>query len=285
MRFFNLIIICIFFSSVSYSSPPLSIGNVNGSIDSIRSWKDLRDESIIKQNWDYSCGSAATSTILNSFYGENLSEGDILTEVIKLGGDGTASFYDLRQAVKKFGYKGIGISLGFEKLKFLTIPVIVYLNYKDNDHFSVIRGVSEEGIVWLADSSWGNRKLSEYQFKKMWEVSDNDLKGKALLIIPEDRTKADISNDFFWLAIKQPNNNRISQFTFVIIISIGLCKIDCLHKHFFKANSHLSRESPRTPNSAVRSLAKILFKITLALSTSHFYTGSRLVAVVFFNPL
>ena len=164
----------------------------------IKTWKDLRDSNIEKQDEDFSCGSAAVATILRSFYGKDIYEKDILDEVIRVGDDGTASFSDLEKAVKKFGFKAVGLTLNFEKLKSIKIPAIVYLRYRDKDHFSVIRGVNKNGLVWLGDPSWGNRKFSESRFKSMWETQDDDnLKGKILLIIPEDKSLAELNQNFF----------------------------------------------------------------------------------------
>jgi len=164
----------------------------------VESWKSMRDYGIEKQDEDFSCGSASVATILRSFYGLDVYEKDILDEVERVGDDGTASFSDLEQAVKKYGFKGIGLSVSFEKLKSIKIPAIVYLRYRGDDHFSVIRGISESGVVWLGDPSWGNRKFSEHQFKKMWETRDDEnLKGKILLIIPQDKSTASLDKDFF----------------------------------------------------------------------------------------
>ena len=135
---------------------------------------------------------------LRSFYGKDIYEKDVLDEVTRIGDDGTASFSDLQQAVKKFGFKAVGISANFEKLKTIKIPAIVYLRYRDKDHFSVIRGINDQGLVWLGDPSWGNRKFSEQQFKAMWETREDDhLKGKVLLIIPADKNLASLNRDFF----------------------------------------------------------------------------------------
>ncbi len=147
---------------------------------------------------DDSCGSAAVATIIRSFYGKDIYEKDILNEVLKVGNDNTTSFSDLEKAVKKFGFKAVGLTISFKKLKSIKIPAVVYLRYRGKDHFSVIRGVNEQGLVMLGDPSWGNRKLSESQFKSIWETRDNDtLKGKILLIIPEDKSFTQMYLDFF----------------------------------------------------------------------------------------
>lgn len=206
MRYSLVFIIYLIFATPLYakdSSIHLSYQTTTGSFP-IKIWKDLRDSNIEKQDEDFSCGSASVATILRSFYGKEVYEKDILDEVIRVGDDGTASFSDLEQAVKKFGFKAVGLTLSFEKLKSIKIPAIVYLRYRDKDHFSVIRGVNEHGLVWLGDPSWGNRKFSESRFKSMWETRDDkNLKGKILLIIPENKSLAELDKDFF----KPPKNN------------------------------------------------------------------------------
>lgn len=190
-------LLSIFFSQVVNASAHINYSSSIGSLP-VKTWKQLRDADLEKQDLDYSCGSAATATILRSFYGSEVYEKDILDEVTRIGDDGTASFSDLQQAVMKFGFKAVGISANFEKLKTIKIPAVVYLRYRDKDHFSVIRGINKQGMVWLGDPSWGNRKFSEQQFEAMWETrEDNELKGKLLLIIPVDKSTASLNQDFF----------------------------------------------------------------------------------------
>ena len=161
-------------------------------------WKALRDQGIEKQDLDYSCGSAAAATILRYFYGQAVDEKAILDHVIRVGDDGAASFSDLKQAVQPYGFKAIGLTLSFERLKHIRIPAIVYLRYRDTDHFSVIRGIDAQGSVWLGDPSWGNRTFSARRFKSMWATRDSEtLTGKILLIIPQAVSATDINRAFF----------------------------------------------------------------------------------------
>jgi len=165
---------------------------------SVKSWKELRDERIIKQDLDYSCGAASAATILSSFYGLNVTEKDLLDLMEE---DGAASFQDLAEVVKKYEMEGLGLALGFEELKKLKVPAIAYMKYRDNDHFSVIRGISDNGTVLLGDPSWGNRKFTKHQFLSMWETRNDELlKGKILLILPGASDISTIKRDFFGLS-------------------------------------------------------------------------------------
>ena len=158
--------------------------SLHGSIG-VTSWKALRDFRVVKQEFDYSCGAASVATLLNGFYGLDVTETDILEKIEK---DAAASFENLANAVVPYGFKSGGLVVSFDDLKKLSIPVIAYLKYQGQDHFTVLRGVSKQGNVAIGDPSWGNRRFRPHQFRKMWETVDNngDPRGKILLIIPQN---------------------------------------------------------------------------------------------------
>ena len=55
----------------------LSSDVVKGQIP-VKSWKTLRDRQIVKQDQDYSCGAASLATLLKGFYGQKLTEEQLL---------------------------------------------------------------------------------------------------------------------------------------------------------------------------------------------------------------
>lgn len=162
----------------------------------VRSWKALRDQKIVKQDLDYSCGAASLATILNSYYGKQVSEAELLKAMNKA--DGMASFADMAAVLTQYGFKGVGMALSFEQLAKLKMPAVVYLRHRGDDHFSVLRGVNSEGHVHLGDPSWGNRIFAKNKFLAMWETRDDDvLKGKILLVVPIESGIVEPSKDFF----------------------------------------------------------------------------------------
>ena len=50
----------------------------------LKSMKDLRDQRLVKQRFDYSCGSAALATVLRYGFGDEVTERDILKEFFDL---------------------------------------------------------------------------------------------------------------------------------------------------------------------------------------------------------
>ena len=164
----------------------------------VKSWKALRDERVVKQDLDYSCGAASLATLLNEHYGQAVTEEQLLAAMDT--GDFMASFEDMQNALLLFGFRAVGFSANFEQLTRLKMPGIVYLEHRKTEHFSVLRGI-DETTVWLADPSLGNRTYSRWQFLDMWdtrtgEQGNADLKGKILLVFPADG-KGYGPSDFF----------------------------------------------------------------------------------------
>ncbi|WP_239995422.1 C39 family peptidase [Neisseria meningitidis] len=159
----------------------------------VQSWKERRDFNIVKQDLDFSCGAASVVTLLNNFYGQKLTEEDVLKKLDKE--QMPASFEDMRRIMPDLGFEAKGYALSFEQLAQLQIPVIVYLKYRKDDHFSVLRGI-DGNTVLLADPSLGHVSMSRAQFLDAWQTREGNLAGKILAVVPK---KAEtISNKLFF---------------------------------------------------------------------------------------
>lgn len=180
----------------------------------VKNWKALRDRQVVKQDQDYSCGAASLATLLNGFYGQKLTEEDLLKAMDK--GNAQASFDDMVRALPKFGFKAQGFAASWEQLAQLKMPVVVYIKVRKDDHFSVLRGISGD-TVWLADPSLGNRTYSRAQFLDMWQTRDgmerSDLAGKFLAVLPatEGTTKLE---SYFSKAPQRQSRGAVQQLSF-----------------------------------------------------------------------
>ena len=193
-----LLSLALFSVSVRVCARPLSDDNpvAHGEVR-VQNWKARRDFGIVKQNLDFSCGAASIATLLNNFYGQNLTEREILERMGKT--ELRASFEDMRQVMPQLGFEAKGYALPFEQLVQLKIPVIVYLKYRKNDHFSVLRGIDGDTVL-LADPSLGHVSLSREQFLAAWNTRDGEMAGKILAVLP--RKAAVAGNTAFFL--RQP---------------------------------------------------------------------------------
>lgn len=136
--------------------------------------KELRNQYVVKQQLDYSCGAAALATLMIHYFGEKTSEGEILdrlnVRLKKFTEDEIArkkrvgfSLLDLKQVAQQKGYKAAGFKLTLEQLRQLAAPVIVYVLPLGYHHFAVLRGIAGDR-VFLADPSRGNLSMSIARF-------------------------------------------------------------------------------------------------------------------------
>lgn len=162
----------------------------------VQSWIEIKNEQLSRQNYDYSCGSASLSTILTYFYKQNVSEKEILDAVMKMKGltknstfeaykkANGLSFLDLSVFAFSKGFRALGLALDIEALKKLKIPVILYVKIRDNEHFTVLKGI-DDAYAYLADPSFGNTKVKLSKFKEMfYQRADLKYPGKVLAIFP-----------------------------------------------------------------------------------------------------
>jgi len=119
--------------------------------------------------------------------------------------EATVSFADLEQAVEKFGFRAVGLSLDFGHLRQLGVPVVVHLRLRGEDHFSVVRGIGQNGLVLLGDPAWGNQRFEARRFRAMWEIGGES--GNILVLLPKDgAVLAQADRDF----IPSPEAKRIA---------------------------------------------------------------------------
>ena len=212
------IFLCFF---MIFSIPATSVTIHQGTIDlkkTIKSWIELKNTNLVRQKYDYSCGSASLSTILTYFYNLKISEKDVLDTILKLKGlnckkkeqlenkDLSLSFSDLVKFPNKKEFKAFGLALDLQSLKKLKIPVLLFVKIRKNEHFTVYKNMDDQ-FVYLADPNFGNLKVKITKFKEMfYQREDLKYPGKILAIIPKKkRIRNKINKNF----IKIFNNKNI----------------------------------------------------------------------------
>jgi uncharacterized protein len=140
------------------------------------SLKELRDQYVVKQQLDYSCGAAALATLMTYYFGEKTEEREIIQvlaapftkDELKLKEQRGFSLLDLKRVANTKGYQAAGFKLTLEQLQHLAAPVIVYVRPLGYNHFAVLRGI-DRGRVFLADPSRGNLRMSVGRFLSEWD--------------------------------------------------------------------------------------------------------------------
>jgi predicted double-glycine peptidase len=138
-------------------------------------FKELRDMYVVKQDKDYSCGSAALATLMIYYFGDKTTEEEILNRLNSFMTEEERkkktlvgfSLLDLKKVAQGLGYRAAGFKIKPDELIRLTAPVIVYVEPRGYKHFAVLRGMSWRR-VYLADPSRGNLRMSLEQFLDEW---------------------------------------------------------------------------------------------------------------------
>ena len=170
------------------NSVPVYINSSFGTImirPKVKSQTEIKSKNIIKQKYDFSCGSATFATLFNYYLNEPISEKEAVEGLFKYGNKKNIiknrgfSLLDIKKFAKAKGYKVLGYKTDIEGLVELNKPAIVAIIIGNYKHFVIFRGI-RKGRVFLADPALGNTIVSIREFEKMW------LKNIALVIEPKD---------------------------------------------------------------------------------------------------
>jgi uncharacterized protein len=162
----------------------------------VMSWWEIPFRSVVRQRYDFSCGSAAVATILTHHYGRPTGEQEPFKamwakgdkELIRKVG---FSMFDMKNYLTDLGYTTEGFRLKVEDLQKVKRPVIVLLNLNGFKHFVVIKGISNDRVL-TGDSVLGLTQYSIQDFEKMWN-------GIALAIVKTpapQRPKYNLAGDW-----------------------------------------------------------------------------------------
>ena len=138
---------------------------------------------IVHQAFDYSCGSAALTTILEFHLGLNVTEKDAMEGMLEHGEKDKIiarrgfSLLDMKRYVATLGSDSGGFHADMSDLEKLDQPAIVPIDYAGFKHFVVVKGI-RNGKVFIADPSAGNIAFSVEEFAGLWD------KGTLFVIYP-----------------------------------------------------------------------------------------------------
>jgi uncharacterized protein len=162
--------------------PPLdyeiNVSKMNGGIapESVQVFPNeyYKYRHIVHQAYDYSCGSAALTTVLQFHLGLPVTEQDAMKGMLEHGEQDKIvarrgfSLLDMKRYVATLGSDSGGFRGDMNDLAKLDQPAIVPIDYAGFKHFVVLRGV-RGGLVFIADPAAGNYVLSLENFAKLWD--------------------------------------------------------------------------------------------------------------------
>lgn len=138
----------------------------------IRSQKAARFAATQRQQYDFSCGSAAVATLLTYHYGQPTSEATAFEQMFN-GGDADKirregfSLLDIKRFLAARGFEADGYELPLETLVQARVPAIVLITDNGYNHFVIVKGL-RDGRVLIGDPAAGTRLLSRERFDGLW---------------------------------------------------------------------------------------------------------------------
>lgn len=137
----------------------------------VTSLKEARHLSTLRQQYDFSCGSAALATLLTHHYGLRVSEQDVFVAMFRNGDQAKIraegfSLLDMKRYLASRGYQADGFEAPLEALTAVGIPAITLVSENGYNHFVVVKGL-RDGRVLLGDPAFGTRAMAREQFERI----------------------------------------------------------------------------------------------------------------------
>lgn len=163
----------------------------------VTSLKEVRYKTVVRQQYDFSCGSAAIATLLTYHYDYPVSEQTVFEEMYRRG-DQTKirregfSLLDMKLFLQSRDFQADGFQLPLEKLEGARLPAIVLLADRGYRHFVVIKGI-RDGRVLIGDPSSGTVSMPRSAFESKWVA-------KLLFVIHNKQQAAKFDQAIDWRA-------------------------------------------------------------------------------------
>jgi uncharacterized protein len=158
---------------------------------STTSLAELKFNEIVRQQFDFSCGSAALATLLTYHYSRPTDEMTAFRFMYERGdqekiAQAGFSLLDMKGYLAHLGLDADGYQSELDTLRDAGIPAIALINYRGYRHFVVVKGVRRDTVL-LGDPALGTRLVARDEFEASWD-------NRVLFII---KSEPDVGRTFF----------------------------------------------------------------------------------------
>ncbi len=176
----------------------------------VKSYKEIVFGDVFRQQYDFSCGSAALASLLTYHYQTPSTEQDIFKSMYAKGDKAKIkekgfSLLDMKHHLATIGLKSDGFQIDLQKIRKFGVPGITLVNFDGYMHFVVIRGMNDHSVI-LGDPSRGTMIMKYDEFQKYYQ-------GIVLLIRNEAKKGRSgfITDNKFALYNKSPVETGVSR--------------------------------------------------------------------------
>ncbi|MYM81960.1 peptidase C39 [Duganella sp. FT50W] len=138
----------------------------------VTSLKEARFLATVRQQFDFSCGSAAVATLLSYHYDRPVSEQQVFNAMYAQGDQPRIrregfSLLDMKRYLAQQGFQADGFQQPLDKLAQAAFPAIVRIVENGYLHFVVIKGIDAERVL-IGDPAGGTRAMRRAGFEAAW---------------------------------------------------------------------------------------------------------------------
>ncbi len=138
----------------------------------VKSREEQRWNTVVRQQYDFSCGSAALATLLTYHYNIPVQEDEVFRDMYELGDQQKIqqqgfSMLDMKAYMNSRGLQAEGFRFQLDTFAKIRVPGITLVNTNGYRHFIVVKGISSDEVL-IADPAAGTIILSREQFQTLW---------------------------------------------------------------------------------------------------------------------
>jgi predicted double-glycine peptidase len=139
---------------------------------SVTSWRGMPFRTVVRQRFDFSCGSAALATLLTYHYGRPTDEERVFAAMWERGDQSSIrargfSLLDMQGHLQAQGFQADGYRLSLDRLGELDTPAIAMISPGGYRHFVVIKGVRGNRVL-VGDPAAGLMIYDRADFESLW---------------------------------------------------------------------------------------------------------------------
>lgn len=168
----TLALACLLAGSVRAAAAELPFGAGGPVSVHVTSIREARFQATVRQQYDFSCGSAAVATLLTHHYGYPVTEQQAFGEMFA-GGDQARirragfSLLDMKRFLAAHGFSADGFQQPLDSLVQAGFPAIVLVAERGYHHYVVVKGVRDRRVL-VGDPAGGTRALARAAFDAIW---------------------------------------------------------------------------------------------------------------------
>ena len=172
----------------------------------VASMAERKFATVVRQQYDFSCGSAALATLLTHHYGRSTTEADAFQSMWNVGDQERIqklgfSLLEMKQYLASIDLKADGFQLTLDRIQEIGVPGIALIDFNGYRHFVVIKGITAETVL-IGDPSSGLHSLPRQVFSDRWD-------GVILFVRSDLQTgKANFNRLADWRLTPSPPHDR-----------------------------------------------------------------------------